>query len=163
VQKLPGELAMTITVELDYRKVLDAYGYNRATDRFFLINSQEENWESRSSKRREQSENIALNAYERDLHARHACIEHYRKEAGGNVICWVCNFDFGEIYDPRMAGKIHVHHRKLLSEIKGEYHVDPINDLIPVCPNCHYALHFLDYSPESLRERFRQDKQLQKQ
>ncbi len=28
-----------------------------------------------------------------------------------------------------------------LSEIGQEYKVDPINDLRPVCPNCHTMLH----------------------
>src|SRR4051812_46040196 len=36
---------------------------------------------------------------------------------------------------------IHVHHLKPLSEIGERYHVDPINDLRPVCPNCHVIIH----------------------
>jgi len=28
-----------------------------------------------------------------------------------------------------------------LEDIKDEYEVDPINDLRPVCPNCHAMLH----------------------
>ncbi len=38
-------------------------------------------------------------------------------------------------------GFIHVHHLKPLSEIGQEYEVDPIEDLRPVCPNCHAMLH----------------------
>jgi 5-methylcytosine-specific restriction protein A len=28
-----------------------------------------------------------------------------------------------------------------LSEVSGEYIVDPVEDLRPVCPNCHAVLH----------------------
>jgi 5-methylcytosine-specific restriction protein A len=38
-------------------------------------------------------------------------------------------------------GFIHVHHLKPVSEINGEYEVDPIEHLVPVCPNCHAMLH----------------------
>lgn len=38
-------------------------------------------------------------------------------------------------------GFIHVHHKIPLSEIGDEYEVDYVNDLIPVCPNCHAMLH----------------------
>jgi 5-methylcytosine-specific restriction protein A len=36
---------------------------------------------------------------------------------------------------------IHVHHLIELSSIGNEYSIDPINDLRPVCPNCHAMLH----------------------
>jgi 5-methylcytosine-specific restriction protein A len=38
-------------------------------------------------------------------------------------------------------GFIHVHHLKPVSQIGETYEVDPINDLRPVCPNCHAMLH----------------------
>lgn len=38
-----------------------------------------------------------------------------------------------------------------LSEIKNEYTVDPITDLIPVCPNCHAMLH-RGINPLSVKE-----------
>ena len=40
------------------------------------------------------------------------------------------------------AGFIHVHHLRPLSEIRGEYMVDPVADLCPVCPNCHAVIHY---------------------
>ena len=39
------------------------------------------------------------------------------------------------------SGKIEVHHRKPLYEIKEDYVVDPVKDLVPVCPNCHMVIH----------------------
>ncbi|EGQ9179470.1 HNH endonuclease [Vibrio alginolyticus] len=78
---------------------------------------------------------VIVNAYERNLETRNDCI----KEHG--VSCLVCDFNFADFYGPEASGFIHVHHVKPLSEIGEEYKVDPINDLIPVCPNCHAMLH----------------------
>ena len=39
------------------------------------------------------------------------------------------------------SGKIEVHHIKPISEIGEECVVDPVRDLVPVCPNCHMMLH----------------------
>ncbi len=47
---------------------------------------------------------------------------------------------FEEQYGPIGKGFIHVHHRKPLAH-REVYRLDPINDLIPVCPNCHSMLH----------------------
>ena len=78
---------------------------------------------------------IYVNAYERNAKARKKCIENY------GAICSVCNFDFEKIYGSLGEGYIHVHHLKPLSEIEKEYEVNPIEDLRPVCPNCHAMLH----------------------
>ena len=45
-----------------------------------------------------------------------------------------------------------------LHERAGEHVVDPVRDLIPVCPNCHVALHSKPggtYLPDELRELMR--------
>lgn len=78
---------------------------------------------------------ISVTVYERDPKAREACIDHYGAE------CVVCCFNFEEKYGALGAGYIHVHHLRSLSEVDKEYQVDPINDLRPVCPNCHAMLH----------------------
>ena len=78
---------------------------------------------------------IMVNRYERDSGARSACIEEHEAR------CCICGFDFGKVYGPEAAGHIHVHHIRPLSECGGEYEVDPINDLRPVCPNCHAVIH----------------------
>ena len=58
------------------------------------------------------------------------------------VICkWLCSFDFEKKYGEIGKGFIHVHHVKPLSEINEEYEVNPIQDLRPVCPNCHVMIH----------------------
>ena len=48
---------------------------------------------------------------------------------------------FEKTYGELGEGYIHVHHIKPLSEIEGAYEVDPVADLIPVCPNCHAMIH----------------------
>lgn len=78
---------------------------------------------------------ITVNAYERDPRARQLCIERY------GTACVVCKFSFGATYGKIAEGFIHVHHLRPLSEINGEYEVDPVKDLRPVCPNCHAVLH----------------------
>jgi 5-methylcytosine-specific restriction protein A len=78
---------------------------------------------------------ITVNRYERDPAARKACIAHYGAE------CSVCGFDFEAFYGVIGEDFIHVHHLVELATIGGEYAVDPVNDLRPVCPNCHAMLH----------------------
>ena len=78
---------------------------------------------------------IEVNAYERNSEARRRCIEHW------GVDCTVCGINFGNQYGEIGEGFIHVHHVRDLATIGGEYEVDPLNDLRPVCPNCHAMLH----------------------
>jgi predicted HNH restriction endonuclease len=78
---------------------------------------------------------ITVNAYERNAEARRRCIEHH------GTSCCICEFSFGAVYGEVAKGYIHVHHLRALSEIGGEYVVDPVADLRPVCPNCHSVLH----------------------
>ncbi len=78
---------------------------------------------------------IQVNKYERNTVARQRCID----ELG--CYCHICNFNFEKIYGKIGKNFIHVHHKIHLSEIKENYVVDPIKDLIPVCPNCHSMLH----------------------
>ena len=78
---------------------------------------------------------ILSNQYERNPRARARCI------AVHGSACAVCGFDFGLVFGEEFSGKIEVHHKKPISEIGGSYVVDPVNDLIPVCPNCHMMLH----------------------
>lgn len=78
---------------------------------------------------------VTVNAYQRNPDARRRCIDHHKP------ICQACTFDFEVTYGDIGRGFIHVHHEVELSSIGGEYVVDPIEDLVPVCPNCHAMLH----------------------
>lgn len=78
---------------------------------------------------------ITINAYERSSQARQECINKYGYK------CIICNFDFEKNYGDIGKNFIHVHHIKPLSEIDEKYKINPIEDLRPVCPNCHAMLH----------------------
>ncbi|WP_220416884.1 HNH endonuclease [Enterovibrio norvegicus] len=78
---------------------------------------------------------VTINAYERNPKARAACIAEHK------AICQVCNFDFEAIYGAIGKGFIHIHHKVDLATIGESYQVDPINDLVPACPNCNAMLH----------------------
>nr|WP_299167514.1 HNH endonuclease [uncultured Allomuricauda sp.] len=81
------------------------------------------------------SKKVSVNIFERNSIARAKCIEHF------GCKCQVCEFDFSNRYGKIGAGFIHVHHLVDISTIGKEYELDPITDLIPVCPNCHAMLH----------------------
>ncbi|MEY3218920.1 MAG: hypothetical protein RIT27_277 [Pseudomonadota bacterium] len=92
---------------------------------------------------------ISVNIYERNNKAREKCIEHY------GINCYICEISFEKQYGEIGKGFIHVHHLKQLSEIREGYQVDPIEDLRPVCPNCHAMLHRKNppYSIDELKEK----------
>lgn len=91
---------------------------------------------------------VQVNRYERSGAARRKCIE-----AHGDS-CAVCGFNFGEVYGDFGRGYIHVHHLKPIARIGEAYELDPVQDLRPVCPNCHAMIHRMDtpLSIEELRE-----------
>lgn len=81
---------------------------------------------------------VSVNAHERDPRARDACVKHH------GTRCAVCHLSFEERYGPRGRGFIHVHHRKPLALMHGPARLNPVKDLVPVCPNCHAMLHTQD-------------------
>jgi 5-methylcytosine-specific restriction protein A len=78
---------------------------------------------------------VRVNVYERNPIARTQCVNHY------GARCQVCDLNFENKYGEVGKDFIHVHHIIPLHQIQQDYIVDPIQDLIPVCPNCHAMLH----------------------
>lgn len=78
---------------------------------------------------------IIATTYERNQKARTKCLNHWKYS------CVVCGFDFQKTYGELGKNFIHVHHTRQISTIKEQYEVDPINDLRPICPNCHSMIH----------------------
>ena len=78
---------------------------------------------------------IYVNHYERDKDAREKSIK------AKGCRCAVCGIDFEKTYGDIGKGFIHVHHIVPISTIGKEYKIDPVKDLVPVCPNCHAMLH----------------------
>lgn len=89
---------------------------------------------------------VTVNKYERSPANRAACIAFY------GSVCNVCGFDFSEVYGPLGYGYIEVHHRVPVSQMSAGYLVDPIRDLVPLCSNCHAAVHRTEppLEPEAL-------------
>lgn len=78
---------------------------------------------------------LVLTKYERSKAAREACVLHH------GYACAACGFDFESVYGEIGRGFIHIHHVMPISGRGGAYQVDPVNDLIPLCPNCHAMAH----------------------
>lgn len=78
---------------------------------------------------------ITVNAFERNRRGRKACLDRW------GTACAICDIDFGARFGEEFIGLIHVHHLVPMSSIRKEYVLDPLQDLRPVCPNCHAMLH----------------------
>ena len=94
---------------------------------------------------------VIVTRYERNPHARKVCIDHY------GLTCVVCGMNFQQVYGEIGKDFIHVHHLRQIAKIGKEYSVDPINDLRPVCPNCHAMIHrrIEPYTIEEIKERIK--------
>lgn len=91
---------------------------------------------------------LKITKYERNPVAREKCLEYY------GFACSVCKTDFEKVYGEIGKNFIHVHHLIKISDRKNEYEIDPINDLRPVCPNCHSMIHKrkIPYSIEEMKK-----------
>ncbi|WP_211222986.1 HNH endonuclease [Salinimicrobium terrae] len=78
---------------------------------------------------------VLVNKYERSKINRSICLQHFGSD------CQVCGFNFKEKYGEIGEGYIHVHHIIPVSQLGNNYQVNPIKDLIPLCPNCHAMVH----------------------
>ena len=82
--------------------------------------------------------------YERNRSNREKAI----KEHG--VKCRGCGITLEEMYGEIAKGRIHIHHVKLISAVPEGSQPD-IDDLVPLCPNCHAVVH-LKRPPLSIDE-----------
>jgi 5-methylcytosine-specific restriction protein A len=89
---------------------------------------------------------VEVNRYERNRRARSECIAHH------GAICAACEMDFAARYGGIGYGFIHVHHVVPIASIGESYVLDPIKDLIPLCPNCHAMIHHGVSHPRSVAE-----------
>ncbi|MBG6043868.1 HNH endonuclease [Proteus mirabilis] len=78
---------------------------------------------------------ITVTTYDRDSKAREICLTKH------GYICCICGFDFYHRYGELGRNFIEVHHLNQLADFAEEHEIDPIEDLRPVCPNCHRMLH----------------------
>ena len=78
---------------------------------------------------------LEVNRYERNPINRELCL------AANGYKCKICGFDFEKTYGEIGSNFIHVHHIEPVSNMIEASIIDPVKDLIPVCPNCHAMLH----------------------
>lgn len=91
---------------------------------------------------------VTVTRYERNPHARSLCLDHY------GFKCAVCEINYEDFYGEKGKGIIHVHHLEDVAGKGGQYQIDPITDMRPVCPNCHAVIHSRrpHYSIEEVRQ-----------
>ena len=91
--------------------------------------------------------------YERSPKNRKDCIAYH------GLDCKVCGMNFKDIYGELGENFIHVHHIVPLSEMENSYKLNPREDLVPLCPNCHAMVHRHDpvLLPDELKEILRQE------
>lgn len=78
---------------------------------------------------------VLTNKYERNPVNRQLCL------LANGYVCKICGFDFEKQYGEIGYKFIHVHHIEKVSAHDAAYYINPEEDLIPVCPNCHAMLH----------------------
>lgn len=81
---------------------------------------------------------VLINRYERNPVNRELCL------AAHGYICKICGFNFEKKYGSIGHHFIHVHHIVPVSKMGDDYHVNPLTEMIPVCPNCHAMIHTSD-------------------
>jgi 5-methylcytosine-specific restriction protein A len=94
---------------------------------------------------------VQTNRFERDRRNRAAAI------AIHGTACLACGLDMGRVYGDIAEGFIEVHHVTPVSQLGEGYVIDPANDLVPLCPNCHAIVHRRSppFSVEEIRNLFR--------
>ncbi len=86
--------------------------------------------------------------YERNPIYRRICLNHF------GYSCQICGMNLEKKYGYEASGIIEVHHIVPVSQYNYPHAIDPIKDLIPVCPNCHAVLHRKNppYLPEEVKK-----------
>lgn len=78
---------------------------------------------------------VEVSRYERSPSNRAAAIAFHGTK------CRACGFDFSARYGPLGDGFVEIHHKTPVSEMGGSYTVNPAEDLVPLCSNCHRMVH----------------------
>lgn len=78
---------------------------------------------------------VEVNRYERDRRNRAAAL------AIHGYACKACDTDMGGRYGEAAVGLIEVHHLTPVSQVGAGYVINPRDDLVPLCPNCHSVAH----------------------
>lgn len=141
-EKLPVPFSMTELVKIsDDKPISDDYGYSYSlvynhapsVPESIVISPEEAPYESELFEGAART--VSILSRQRSARARKLCLDHYGYD------CAICGFNFERIYGEIGRDFIHVHHLTSLARVNGTKKIDPIDDLRPVCPNCHAMLH----------------------
>ena len=98
---------------------------------------------------------VKTKVYKRSSKLRKMAIQHYTTTEG-RIKCKVCCFDFEEFYGEFGKDFIEIHHQKPVFQFDGEDVERTIEkaleNVIPVCSNCHRMIHRRRDNPLSLSE-----------
>ncbi|WP_312182955.1 HNH endonuclease [Arthrobacter sp.] len=86
--------------------------------------------------------------YENDPDANRICLVH------NGPACSACGFDFVAAFGSAGANLMQAHHIVPPGQVLDGYDLDPVADLVPLCPNCHAMAHAgapEPYTPAELR------------
>jgi 5-methylcytosine-specific restriction protein A len=111
----------TIAIKLEelwLKKMLSSY--EKSNDKFYLDGAIKQR---------------LVKVYERSPYARAECLKYY------GPVCIVCGLDFSKKYGKIGENFIHIHHLNELHTIKKAHEINPLKDLVPICPNCHSMVH----------------------
>lgn len=78
---------------------------------------------------------VAVNRYEHDPDAVARCVAFH------GTSCAACGLSMQQVYGPNGANFVQVHHIVPPAAIGPDYTLDPVADLVPLCPNCHAMAH----------------------
>ena len=98
---------------------------------------------------------VKTKVYKRSSKLRQHAINYYTSSEG-RVKCKVCCFDFEDFYGEYGKGFIEIHHQKPVFQFDGDDTLKTIKDalenVIPVCSNCHRMIHRSRLNTLSLNE-----------
>jgi predicted HNH restriction endonuclease len=96
---------------------------------------------------------VRTKVYKRSSKLRRQAIDYYTT-SDNRIKCKVCSFDFEEFYGKLGHGFIEIHHQKPVFQFDGDDEQRTIKqaleNVIPVCSNCHRMIHRSRVNPLSL-------------
>ena len=96
---------------------------------------------------------VITTKYERSRKNRALCLAYFGSS------CQICAFNFEATYGEQAKDYIHVHHIEQVSDLGEARKINPLTELIPLCPNCHAVAHLRNppYSPRELRDMIKRE------
>lgn len=89
---------------------------------------------------------VYTSVYERDPKLRKEALRRH------GLTCFACGFNFEQVYGEYAKGYIHIHHTQPLFENEGKKRKGIVEDLVPVCANCHSVIHRRRNETKSINE-----------